>query len=386
MSSNVIIGSKTSYSGNPPGVDHRAGQRETQNELTLDGVSIMNNLGNVTPARPGSDMVSEVQMQSGNYTAQYGSYLGVHVNMVSKAGTNNYHGVVYDYIKNTDFDAHNFFDTATTKKAPLNYNQWGFTLGGPVWIPKLYNGRNKTFFFGSYEKLNQKALSPGTSTVMTAAMEAGDFSALGTVLTDPATKLPYVVPLTGPNAGKINQIPASELSTGAAQIAQKYEAYVPLPNVSGITNNLFIIFPNVLFVAQTLERVDENIGEKVKLFARFHWQNLTYENGNAVPVGAGFGPGNSRNYAFGYTHIITPRLVNDFHFGINQFTIDSLNYWYIHGLTNAGTSPRHPRIQLRHDRQYAPVFQMFSSASAAGMNTGNNGTNWFQDDRYHGCV
>ena len=181
LASNVIIGSKTSYSGNPPGVDFiGAGQRETQNELTLDGVSIMNNLGNVTPARPGTDMISEVQMQSGNYPAQYGSYLGVHVNMVSKGGTNNFHGVAYDYIKNTALDAHNFFDTATTKKAPLNYNQWGFTLGGPVMIPKLYNGRNKTFFFGSYEKLNQKALSPGTSTVMTAAMESGDFSALGT--------------------------------------------------------------------------------------------------------------------------------------------------------------------------------------------------------------
>src|SRR6202042_2995734 len=116
LASNVIIGSKTNYSGNPPGVDFiGAGQRETQNELTLDGISIMNNLGNVTPARPGTDMISEGQMQSGNYPAQYGSYLGVHVNMGNKGGTNNYHGVVYGYIKNTAIDAHNFFDTATTK-------------------------------------------------------------------------------------------------------------------------------------------------------------------------------------------------------------------------------------------------------------------------------
>ena len=393
LSSNVIIGSKTSYSGNPPGLDFiGAGQRETQNELTLDGVSIMNNLGNVAPTRPGADMVSEVQMQSGNYTAQYGAYLGLHVNVVSKSGTNDYHGVVYDYIKNTDLDAHNFFDTATTKKAPLNYNQWGFTLGGPVSIPKLYNGRNKTFFFGSYEKLNQKALSPGTSTVMTSAMEGGDFSALGTYnpatnvctgtcLKDPATGTYYVIPTTGANAGKSNQIPASELSTAAALIAQKYEAYVPLPNVSGITNNLSnVYFPNVLFVAQTLERVDENIGDRVKLFARFHWQDLTYENGNAVPVGAGFGPGNSRNYAFGYTHIITPHLVNDFHFGINQFTTDSLNYWYIHGLTNAGTSLGIPGFNY-DTTDNMPGIPNVQLSSASGMNIGNNGTNWFQDDR-----
>ena len=392
LASNVIIGSKTSYSGNPPGVDFiGAGQRETQNELTLDGVSIMNNLGNVTPARPSTDMVSEVQMQSGNYTAQYGSYLGVHVNVVSKAGTNTYHGVVYDYIKNTVFNAHNFFDTATTLKAPLNYNQWGFTLGGPIIIPKLYNGRNKTFFFGSYEKLNQKAQSPGTSTVMTAAMESGDFSALGTYtpasgstaascsgicLKDPATGTFY--PLVN---GKSNQIPAAELNTGTALIAKKYEAYVPLPNIAGINNNLSnVYFPNNIFVAQTLERVDENIGERVRLFARFHWQNLTYANGNQVPVSGGYGPANSRNYAIGYTHVITPTLVNDFHIGVNQFLTDSLNYWYVNGLTNAGTNLGIPGFNF-DTTDNMPGIPNLNVTNATGMNVGNNGTNWFQDDR-----
>jgi hypothetical protein len=394
LSSNVIVGPKTNYSGNPPGIDFiGAGQRETQNELTLDGVSIMNNLGNVAPARPSTDMISEVQMQSGNYTAQYGSYLGVHVNLVSKAGTNQFHGVAYDYIKNTVFNAHNFFDTATTKKAPLNYNQWGFALGGPVIIPKLYNGRNKTFFFGSYEKLNQKAQSPGTSTVMTSAMRNGDFSALldtsatgctptpagqaaspatgGICIHDPATLVNYPK----------NIIPASQLNTGAAQIAQKYMAYVPLPNIAGINNNLNnVYFPNTLFVAQTLERVDENIGEKVRLFFRFHWQNMTYSNGNAVPVGASFGPANSRNYAIGYTHLITPNLVNDFHIGVNQFLTDSLNYWYVNGLKSAGTDLGIPGFNF-DTTDNMPGIPFVSIAAATGMNVGNNGTNWFQDDR-----
>jgi hypothetical protein len=394
LSSNVIVGPKTNYSGNPPGIDFiGAGQRETQNELTLDGVSIMNNLGNVAPARPSTDMVSEVQMQSGNYTAQYGAYLGVHVNLVSKAGTNQYHGVAYDYIKNTVFNAHNFFDTATTKKAPLNYNQWGFALGGPVIIPKLYNGRNKTFFFGSYEKLNQKAQSPGTSTVMTGAMRAGDFSALldtsptgctptppgqapssatgGICIRDPATQVKY------PG----NKIPASQLNTGTGQIAQKYMAYVPLPNIAGINNNLNnVYFPNTLFVAQTLERVDENIGEKVRLFFRFHWQNMTYSNGNAVPVSANFGPANSRNYAIGYTHMITPNLVNDFHFGVNQFLTDFLNYWYVNGLKSAGTDLGIPGFNF-DTTDNMPGIPFVNVNAATGMNVGNNGTNWFQDDR-----
>jgi len=394
LSSNVIIGSKTSYSGNPPGVDFiGAGQRETQNELTLDGVTIMNNLGNVAPARPSTDMISEVQMQSGNYTAQYGAYLGVHINMVSKGGTNQYHGVVYDYIKNTVFNAHNFFDTATTKKAPLNFNQWGFTLGGPVIIPKLYNGRNKTFFFGSYEKLNQKAQSPGTSTVMTSAMRNGDFSALldtsatgctptpagqapspatgGICIKDPATGAKY--------PGNI--IPASQLNTGAAQISKKYEAYVPLPNIAGVNNNLNnVYFPNNLFIAQTLERVDETIGEKVRLFGRFHWQDLTYANGSPIPVNGGYGPANSRNYAFGYTQIITPNLVNDFHIGVNQFLTDSLNYWYVNGLKSAGTDLGIPGFNF-DTTDNMPGIPYVNVTSATGMNVGNNGTNWFQDDR-----
>jgi hypothetical protein len=402
LSSNVIIGSKTNYSGNPPGVDFiGAGQRETQNELTLDGVTIMNNLGNVAPARPSTDMISEVQMQSGNYTAQYGAYLGVHINMVSKGGTNQYHGVVYDYIKNTVFNAHNFFDctvisglcTTITKKAPLNFNQWGFTLGGPVIIPKLYNGRNKTFFFGSYEKLNQKAQSPGTSTVMTSAMRNGDFSALldtsatgctptpagqapssatgGICIKDPATGSKY--------PGNI--IPASQLNTGAAQISKKYEAYVPLPNIAGLNNNLNnVYFPNNLFIAQTLERVDETIGEKVRLFGRFHWQDLTYANGNQVPVSGGYGPANSRNYAFGYTQIITPNLVNDFHFGVNQFLTDSLNYWYVNGLKSAGTDLGIPGFNF-DTTDNMPGIPNINVTNATGMNVGNNGTNWFQDDR-----
>ena len=385
MTSNVIIGSKTSYSGNPPGVDFiGAGQRETQNEQTLDGVTIMNNLGNVTATRPSTDMVSEVQMQSGNYTAQYGAYLGVHVNLVSKNGTNALHGAAYDYIKNTALDAHNFFDAPTQAKTPVNYNQYGFDVGGPVWIPKLYNGRNKTFFFGAYEKINQKVSTAGTTTVMTPAMEGngtaypgeGDFSALLSLatpiqLTDPYTGKPY------PN----NIIPASELATGAAKIAQMYEAYVPAPNVAGVNNNLFNVdFANTLFVRQTLERVDENIGEHVKIFGRFHWQDMTYANGNEVPVSAGYGPTHSRNYVFGYTHILRPNLINDARIGVNTFLTDAVNYWYENGIKGAGTALGIPGFNF-DTTQGQPGVPNVQVSSAAGMNIGNNGTNWFQDDR-----
>ena len=128
--SNVIIGPTSNYSGVPPGEDFiGAGQREIQNSLNLDGVSIMNNLISLAPARPSSDMISEVQMQSGNYSAQYGSYLGLHINLVSKSGTNDLHGAVYDYIQNTALNASPFLNPAGTPKPIQHYNQYGFDLG-----------------------------------------------------------------------------------------------------------------------------------------------------------------------------------------------------------------------------------------------------------------
>jgi Carboxypeptidase regulatory-like domain len=395
LTSNVIIGSKTSYSGNPPGVDFiGAGQRETQNEQTLDGVTIMNNLGNVTATRPSSDMISAVQVQSGNYTAQYGAYLGVHVNLVSKNGTNQLHGVAYDYVKNTAFDAHNFFDSPTQAKTPQNYNQYGFDVGGPIWIPKLYNGRNKTFFFGAYEKLNQKVSSAGTTTVLTPAMEEGDFSALGFwnyAATPQYCSAPPGAPSTqkgiciiDPSTGQYyinNVIPASELSTGTAAIAKLYEAMVPQENVSQVNNNINnVAFANTLFVRQTLERVDENIGEHVKLFGRFHWQDMTYSSGNEVPVSAGYGPTHSRNYVFGYTHIITPNLINDARIGVNTFLTDAVNYWYENGIKGAGTALGIPGFNY-DTTQGQPGVPNIQVSNATGMNIGNNGTNWFQDDR-----
>ncbi len=382
LASNVTIGSKTNYSGNPPGEDFNgAGQRETQNSITLDGVSIMNNLGNVTPARPSTDMISEVQMQSGNYPAQYGAYLGVHINLVSKAGTNDLHGTVYEYFKNTDLNARFAYDctkiggrcNSINRKAALNYNQYGFALGGPVYIPKIFDGHDKVFFFGSYEKLNQKAQSTGTSTVLTAKMRQGDFSELlpNTVVRDPATNLPF--------PGNI--IPANRLSTASAQIAQKYIAYVPLPTATGTVNNLAnVVFPNNLWVAQSLDRVDANVGEKVRLFARYHWQNLTYANGNAVPVGANFGPANSRNLAIGYTHIITPSFINDFHVGINTLITNFVNYWYINGLKDAGTQLGIPGFNYDTTTGNPGIPNVLVS-NATGMQIGNSGTNWFQDDR-----
>jgi hypothetical protein len=378
--SNVMIGPSSNYLGVPPGEDFiGAGQREIQNSLSLDGVSIMNSLISLAPARPSSDMISEVQMQSGNYPAQYGSYLGLHINMVSKSGADNLHGAVYDYVQNTALNSHQFFDAQGSPKQVQHYNQYGFDLGGPVFIPKLYNGREKTFFFGSYEKINQIQQSSYISSALTSAERSGDFSALGgyndgkctgQCLTDPTTPTHDFYPN--------NQIPASELATPAAQISKQLETYMLIPNLSGYENNAQYYFPNDLSISQTLDRIDENIGDKVRLFVRYHWQNLNLVAGSLFPVNNSYGPTDSRNTAFGYTHIITPKLVNDFHIGLNTVTSNNLDYFAVNGLKDAGTKLGIPGFNsdTAYNNPGIPTFYFDTYEQL-----GNTGANWYQDDR-----
>jgi hypothetical protein len=370
--SNVTIGGSSGYNGVPPGEDFiGAGQREIQSSMTLDGVSIMNNLITLAPARPSSDMISEVQMQSGNYPAQYGSYLGLHVNLVSKSGTNDLHGAVYDYIQNTALDAHQFFDAPGSPKLVQHYNQYGFDVGGPVYFPKLYNGRNRTFFFGSYEKLNQISESSSIASTLTAAEIGGDFSAIGVPITDPSTGLLY------PN----NQIPANELNSPDGLIAQKLEKYMLPPNLSGVQNNLQNSYPNNLAITQTLDRVDENIGDNNRIFFRYHWQDINVVGGANFPTNASYGPTNTRNYALGYTRIINPRLVNDFRIGLNTVISNSLDYFAVYGPKGAGTELGIPGFNS--DTIYGnPGIPSFYVDVLGGSPTlGNTSANWYQDDR-----
>ena len=110
------------------------------------------------------ETVQEVEVQTGTYSAQYGAYLGVHLNMVTKAGTNTLHGNLVEFIRNDAFDARGFFLPATSKKTVLRQNQYGFEVDGPVILPKIYNGRDKTFFMGSWERLRNQRRRPAPHT------------------------------------------------------------------------------------------------------------------------------------------------------------------------------------------------------------------------------
>ncbi|MBZ5618675.1 MAG: TonB-dependent receptor [Acidobacteriia bacterium] len=362
----VLPGTKGTQ-GVPPGQDFiGAGTREIQNSMSLDGISIMNNLITTSPTQPMVETVQEVEVQTGTYSAQYGAYLGVHLNMVTKSGTNAIHGNLVEFIRNDAFDARGYFLPATSHKTALRQNQYGFEVDGPVVIPKLYNGRDKTFFMGSWERLRNKRQSlSANNTVMTEQMFAGDFSQTPIVVKDP---LNNGAPFPG------NIVPTNRLSPIALAL-QQYYVKPTSPNL--ITQNFTAIFPAQITSDQTVDRVDQNIGYKARLFFRYQRQKEKIANGSAIPYNAAEIPSITDNYTAGYTHTITPTLVNDFRIGRQAINTDSVNYFYVNGITDAGTKLGIAGFDA-DSKSNNPGTPEFNVSGFAGW--GNSGTNWFQLD------
>src|SRR5262249_31602782 len=142
-------------------------------------------------ALPSIDALQEFKVQTGVYPAEFG-HGATQINVLTKSGGNTYHGVLFEFVRNDAFDATPYAFTAThPKKSPFKFNDYGFELDGPVAIPKLFNGRNRLFFMSNYEKFTQRQNFQSVYSVPTAAMFQGNFSALGTIIYDPATKAPF---------------------------------------------------------------------------------------------------------------------------------------------------------------------------------------------------
>src|SRR5690349_18361500 len=229
-----------------------AGQREIQNSLSLDGINASANLLAQTTMRPIADAVEEVQVQTGSTSAEYGSYLGVAINVVTKSGTNAFHGSAFNFFKDDALNSRGWYENPANPKNPLRSNQFGFETEGPVVIPGLYDGHNKTFFMGAYEGVRAESLSPASASVPTALMRQGNFSEIST---------PIKNPFTGVNFPG-NIIPQSMLSPVSLNVLQ----YIPPATTSGTASNLATTGSNKDNIDQFLGRVDQNVGNKVRLY------------------------------------------------------------------------------------------------------------------------
>ena len=166
------------------------GLREDMNSFLLDGMSNTSLALGTFAAAPPLDSIQEFKMETGVYDAKFGVSGGAQVNIVTKSGTNQLHGTLYEYLRNGNLDARNFFEPEVP---PFHRNQYGASLGGPIVLPHVYNGHDKTFFFLNYEGLRDNHSFFSRAHVPTLAEQSGDFSDIApgspcshtTVLLDP---------------------------------------------------------------------------------------------------------------------------------------------------------------------------------------------------------
>jgi hypothetical protein len=281
-----------------------SGSRPEGNQFTLNGINVTNEFTGGTFAYPPIDSIQEFKIIQSNYSAEFGGRVG-QVVVTSKAGTNQFHGSGYEFFRNDHLDANNFFNNlAAINKRPLKQNQFGASLGGPVYLPH-YSGKNRTFFFVNYEGARIRSGTTTTTTVPTARMLQGDFGQLTRTIRDPLTGNPF------PN----NQIPTARLSPIALNVI-RLAAY-PLPNTNSLTNNYTLSPTSSTDLNQVLSRLDHSFSDKDKAWGSIFWTRVptasprfTYINDNLATV-------TTQNYTASETHIFGPRLINDFKAGFN---------------------------------------------------------------------
>jgi hypothetical protein len=278
---------------------------QSQTQYSLDGISITDVTGNspLTNAFPSSESIAEIKVQGVGNPAEYGQ-MG-DVTTVSKSGTNEFHGALFWYSQNAAMNAVNFGELTKPK---LIANDFGATIGGPVIIPHLYNGRNKTFFYGTYEGFQYPKASTVQDEVPTQAMRNGDFSAEGVTVIDPTTGNPF------PN----DTIPSSRISP----VAQKILSLYPLPNAGDLNvahaANYIVNHSTTYSSNQYDIRIDQYLTSRQTIFGRWTWKDINSLSANDLLLPSTNNPDNYRLLTLAHNYTIKPNLINEFRFGFTH--------------------------------------------------------------------
>ncbi len=296
----VMIGSTNSIGG----------ARIGANGLLLDGVDFTTPNTNGANVQPPPDAIQEFKIQTTTMNPEFAR--PAVMNLISRSGTNGFHGNAYEFFRNNVLDAKDFFtNRAGTAKPPLRFNQFGATAGGPIIVPGLYDGRNRTFIFGNYEGFRIRGGKTILANLPSPALLGGDFSALATAINDPSTGRPF--------AG--NRIPQQRIS----RFATKFTPFIPAPNlppgqIPGVNLALPASDPSRLNIFSI--RVDQKIA-KGFLWGRYHFQD-----GGARVVGLTdlwdiLNQTRAQNLILGANHTFSSTLINEFRAAYNRLRIFS---------------------------------------------------------------
>lgn len=281
------------------------GALPSQVAYSVDGVSAANNRQNgaLPNLYPSSEILGEFKVTAFNNNAEFAQVGDVTV--TTKSGGNQFHGSLFEYLQNSALDANVYgFDN----KAPKAFNTFGGSFSGPVSIPNLYNGKDRTFFFFDYEGNRRRTATPIQLLVPTAGQRAGDLSSL--------TNAPIIDPTTG-NPFPGNVIPANRISQTARMLLANY---YPQPNNTANSNaNLFLLTPIPSNTNGYDVRIDQALTKKQSLYGRFSWKNISTTLPNGLLPSDQIAEQN-RNLLISHNYTITTHLINEFRFGISRFT------------------------------------------------------------------
>lgn len=294
------------------------GNRIQNNNFLLDGINNNTTDNNQAPVLPSPDAIAEFKVQSNLLPAEFGRGLGGTINISLRSGTNKFHGVLFHFLRNDKLDANNYFNAGRAKPA-FQQNQFGGTAGGPVYLPKIYDGRNRTFFFADYQGTRVRKGLTRLFTVPTPALRNGDFTGLP-VIYDPETAGPGAMRQPFPG----NRIPAARFDATMLRYLELY----PLPNRAGLANN-FILNPKYKDDNNQGDiKADHLFSERDSVMFRYSRGDRTFIvplNVPGVPYNGYFSGNeflpqviNNRGAVLSHTHTFSPRIINEARAGFNR--------------------------------------------------------------------
>lgn len=290
------------------------GSRDNETSYSLDGANFTDQYYNTNIPFPFPDALQEFSVQTNDYSARYGGNAGGVVNVVTKSGTNKFHGDLFEFVRNPVFNARPW---DANSRDVIKRNQFGGTFGGPVIIPHVYNGHNRTFFFVGYQGERYRDSSTNHTFVPTVTEENGDFSALlsATNPDNPFGKAeqitnpwPYTVGTTAPGqAFPGNIIPTSALDPASLNLAKNY-----LPQLGG-TGLVYFTKPTIQNLNSVILRIDQKLGNKDSLTGRWFKDHVLLvpqnPSGNLLGYAAGYDQPEN-NLMIQETHTFRPNLLN----------------------------------------------------------------------------